>query len=106
MQEIIPADHVTFLRQLNLYFSIGGFTFVHAGIRPGIPLHEQREEDLLWIRDDFLGSTADHGSVVVHGHTPVKAAEFLRNRINLDTGAVFTGMLTCLLISDHEIRFV
>jgi len=106
MREIVPADHVAFLRRLQLHFSIGGFAFVHAGIRPGVPLPEQREEDLLWIRDGFLGSSADHGFVVVHGHTPVQAPEFLRNRINLDTGAVFTGLLTCLLISDAELRFV
>jgi serine/threonine protein phosphatase 1 len=106
MREIIPAAHVTFLRGLHLHFSIGGFLFVHAGIRPGVPLPEQREKDCLWIRDDFLDSTVDHGFVVVHGHTPVQAPVFLRNRINLDTGAVFTGVLTCLLISDEELRFV
>jgi serine/threonine protein phosphatase 1 len=104
--EIVPADHVAFLRSLHLSFSIGGFLFVHAGIRPGVPLPEQREEDCLWIRDDFLNSTADHGVVVVHGHTPVQAPQFLRNRINLDTGAVFTGVLTCLMISDAELRLV
>jgi serine/threonine protein phosphatase 1 len=106
MREVIPASHVAFLRGLHLHFSIGDFLFVHAGIRPGIPLAEQHEKDCLWIRDDFLNSTADHGFVVVHGHTPVQLPEFLRNRINLDTGAVFTGVLTCLLISDEELRFV
>jgi serine/threonine protein phosphatase 1 len=105
MREIIPANHVGFLRALHMHFSIGGFLFVHAGIRPGVPLREQHENDCLWIRDDFLNSTVDHGFVVVHGHTPVQAPEFLRNRINLDTGAVFTGMLTCLMISDAELRF-
>lgn len=106
MAEIIPADHIAFLRALHLYFSIGGFFFVHAGIRPGVSLPDQQESDCLWIRHDFLNSTADHGLVVVHGHTPVQTPEFLRNRINLDTGAVFTGALTGLLISDQEFRFV
>jgi len=106
MRELIPRDHVAFYANLALRFSAGGFAFVHAGIRPGIALRDQREQDLLWIRDGFLDSKADHGVVVVHGHTPVRAPEFLKNRINLDTGAVYTGMLTCLLVSDNELRFV
>jgi serine/threonine protein phosphatase 1 len=106
MSEIVPAGHFAFLRALHRHFSIGGFFFVHAGIRPGVPLPDQHESDCLWIRDDFLNSTADHGLVVVHGHTPVQLPEFLRNRINLDTGAVFTGVLSGLLISDQELRFV
>lgn len=106
LREIIPRAHLAFLETLAFHFAIGGFVFVHAGIRPGVALRDQREHDLLWIREAFLESTADHGFVVVHGHTPVPAPEFLRNRINLDTGAVFTGNLTCLLISDEELRFV
>jgi serine/threonine protein phosphatase 1 len=106
MRELIPQDHIAFLGNLALRFSAGGFAFVHAGIRPGIALRDQREQDLLWIRKGFLDSTVDHGFVVVHGHTPVRAPEFHRNRINLDTGAVYTGMLTCLLICDDELRFV
>jgi serine/threonine protein phosphatase 1 len=105
-RELIPQDHLAFMRDLALRFSAGGFAFVHAGIRPGIALRDQREQDLLWIREGFLDSTADHGCVVVHGHTPVRAPEFRRNRINLDTGAVYTGMLTCLMISDDELKFV
>jgi serine/threonine protein phosphatase 1 len=106
MRELIPREHVVFLSRLALRFPIGGFLFVHAGIRPGVPLRDQREQDLLWIREGFIDSTADHGFVVVHGHTPVRAPEFLRNRINLDTGAVYTGQLTGLLISDDELSFV
>lgn len=106
LRELIPREHVAFLSRLALRFAIGGFAFVHAGIRPGVALRDQREQDLLWIREGFLDSTADHGFVVVHGHTPVRAPEFLRNRINLDTGAVYTGALTCLLISDDELSFV
>jgi serine/threonine protein phosphatase 1 len=106
MRELIPRDHLVFLSRLALRFAIGGFAFAHAGIRPGVPLRDQREQDLLWIREGFLDSKADHGFVVVHGHTPVRGPEFLQNRINLDTGAVYTGQLTCLLISDEELSFV
>jgi serine/threonine protein phosphatase 1 len=106
MRELIPRDHVAFLGKLALRFSAGGFAFVHAGIRPGVALRNQHEQDLLWIRKGFLDSTADHGFVVVHGHTPVRVPEFKSNRINLDTGAVYTGMLTCLMISDDEMSFV
>jgi serine/threonine protein phosphatase 1 len=106
MCELIPRDHVAFIGNLALRFSAGGFAFVHAGIRPGVALRDQREQDLLWIRKGFLDSTVDHGFVVVHGHTPVRVPEFRSNRINLDTGAVYTGMLTCLMISDDEMSFV
>ncbi|MDW4658077.1 serine/threonine protein phosphatase, partial [Escherichia coli] len=68
----------------------------HAGVRPGIALKQQRKEDLLWIRDDFLVSEDDFGKIVVHGHTPVQEAELLHNRINVDTGAYATGRLTCV----------
>ena len=67
--------------------------YVHAGIVPGVPLNEQPREALLWIRDEFLSSDADHGFLVVHGHTPVESCfpDLRRNRLNLDTGACFGG---------------
>jgi serine/threonine protein phosphatase 1 len=105
MRELIPHDHVMFLRNLALRFAAGGFAFAHAGIRPGVALRDQSEQDLLWIRKGFLDSTMDHGFVVVHGHTPVRVPEFMSNRINLDTGAVYTGRLTCLVISDDDMSF-
>ena len=71
----------------------GDFFFCHAGVRPGVALDRQRPDDLIWIREDFLESRADFGVVVIHGHTPVAEPEVLRNRIDIDTGAVFTGRL-------------
>lgn len=94
----LPQAHRLFLRRLRLSFSFGDFFFAHAGVRPGIPLVEQQEEDLLWIRDDFLRSEDDFGKIVVHGHSPVQEVEFHSNRINIDTGAFATGKLTCLRI--------
>ena len=70
----------------NLY-ATGDFLFVHAGIRPGIPITRQEVHDLHWIREPFLSDPRDHGTVVVHGHTPVERATHYGNRVNLDTGA-------------------
>lgn len=83
----VPADHVEFLNSLTLSHSAGPLFFAHAGIRPGVALDKQDEEDLLWIRQEFHSSTDDHGALIVHGHTPVEHARHYGNRINLDTGA-------------------
>ncbi|MEK9281669.1 MULTISPECIES: metallophosphoesterase family protein [unclassified Bradyrhizobium] len=94
----MPPQHIAFLRQLRPTFTCGDFFFVHAGVRPGVPLSEQREQDLLWIRDEFLRSKKRFGKYIVHGHTPVRQAELLENRANIDTGAYATGNLTLLSI--------
>jgi serine/threonine protein phosphatase 1 len=94
----LPKQHRDFLRSLRLSFTCGDFFFTHAGVKPRVPLNRQKEEDLLWIRDDFLLSENDHGKIIVHGHSPVIAPEIRRNRINIDTGAYATGRLTCLII--------
>jgi len=97
----LPESHHRFFSKLKTSFSCGDFFFVHAGIRPGIPFNEQREEDLLWIRREFLDSEVDFGKVVVHGHEPVDHPDIRFNRINIDTGAFATGRLTCLIIERH-----
>ena len=94
----ISIDHLAFLNSLQLSFRCGGFLFAHAGIRPGVPVADQDEKDLLWICQDFLGSEAHLGAFVVHGHTPVAAPEMRSNRLNIDTGAFATGRLTCAII--------
>jgi serine/threonine protein phosphatase 1 len=94
----LPKHHRQFLRSLSTSFACGDFFFVHAGVKPGIPLEQQRDEDLLWIRDDFLLCEDDFGKIVVHGHTPVREPDIRPNRINIDTGAYATGRLTCLII--------
>ena len=80
--------------------------FVHAGVRPGVPLFQQREEDLLWIRDDFLLYEGKFSKVIVHGHTPVMAPDVRSNRVNLDTGAYATGHLTCLVLEGDQAFFL
>ncbi len=106
LRETLPTAHIAFLRRLAFTHEIGSYLFVHAGIRPGIPLDQQRYDDLVWIRDDFLSSTADHGRVVVHGHTISMEAESLPNRIGVDTGAYATGRLTAAVLENDERRFI
>jgi serine/threonine protein phosphatase 1 len=102
----LPRAHRDFLQNLEPYASYGDFYFVHAGVRPGVPLASQREEDLLEIREPFLNCHDDFGKVIVHGHTPVFAPEFRPNRINIDTGAYATGKLTCLAIAGYKLRIL
>ena len=100
----LPPAHLAFLRNLPTSYDDGQRLFVHAGIRPGIPLDQQTRDDLLWIREPFLSSDADHGLLIVHGHTPLKSGkpDIRQNRINLDTGAVFGRALTAAVFSDSE----
>ena len=102
----LPAAHRGFLSALRLSHVEGGYFFVHAGIRPGVPLEAQDAHDLVWIREPFLSSTADHGKVVVHGHTPVDAPEVRANRIGIDTGACYGGRLTALVLEGGGQRFL
>lgn len=102
----IPESHVEFLQQMPLLHVEGDYVFVHAGIRPGVPLQEQGKSDLLWIRQDFTGSTEWHGHVVVHGHSISEEVEMLPNRIGIDTGAFCTGVLTALVLEGTERRLL
>jgi serine/threonine protein phosphatase 1 len=102
----IPADHLAFLRSLELHVVVGDYAFAHAGIRPGRTLEEQNESDLLWIRDDFLNSSATHPKVIVHGHTPTPRPLNLRNRIGIDTGVYATGVLSSLVLEESTRRFI
>lgn len=102
----LPEHHHNFLTALPLSFVLGDYFFVHAGVRPGVALSDQRAEDLLWIREDFLRYEGSFGKVVVHGHTPVTEPEIRNNRINIDTGAFATGNLTCAVFEDDQILFL
>jgi serine/threonine protein phosphatase 1 len=104
--ESVPPEHLDFLRKLTLSHREGGYFFVHAGIRPGVALERQVREDLLRMRQPFLYSEADFGAVVVHGHTPVKEPVVRHNRIAIDTGAVFGGMMTCVVLEAETIGFL
>jgi len=98
----LPERHLRFLANLQLLHIEGDYAFAHAGIRPGVALEAQEEMDLLWVRGLFLRSEVDHGKVIVHGHTIIPEPEFLPNRIGIDTGAWYTGRLTCLALHGSE----
>jgi serine/threonine protein phosphatase 1 len=98
----VPAEHVEFLQSFVDTCRFGDYLFVHAGIRPGVALDEQRQTDLRWIRDPFLLDDTDHGFVVVHGHTISSEVEERPNRIGIDTGAFATGVLTAVAIDGSE----
>jgi serine/threonine protein phosphatase 1 len=102
----LPESHGRFLQGLALSFTCGDYFFAHAGVRPGIPLRMQRQQDLLWIREEFLLHEETFGKVVVHGHTPAKEPDVRANRINIDTGAYATGRLTCLVLQSDQIAFI
>ena len=102
----LPAEHLNFLRSLKTTFVHGKYFLCHAGIRPSIALDRQSQNDLLWIRDEFLQSTMDFGKVIVHGHTPVSEPEVRPNRINIDTGAFWSDQLTCVALEDDGPRFL
>lgn len=103
LRTALPSQHLEFLEALPSSFSCGDFFFVHAGVRPGVALSRQTEDDLLWIRDDFLYHSLPFEKFVVHGHTPVKAPDIRFNRANIDTGAFATGRLSCVVFEGRDI---
>lgn len=99
----LPAQHHAFLNAMRLSYVQGDYVFVHAGVRPGVRLEDQSEEDLLWIREAFLNVSEPYpGKVVVHGHTPTAAPELKRSRIGIDTGAYASGILTAVRLRGFE----
>lgn len=106
LEAALPATHRRFLERLALSHVEGDYFFCHAGIRPGVALEAQSEQDLLWMREPFLSAKAQHGKVVVHGHTPCSDPERRANRIGVDTGACYGGRLTAVVLEAHEQRFL
>ena len=106
IREVIPADHVSFLRGLPIMDRSRKFVFVHAGIRPGVDLAAQADQDLLHIRSDFFEATHLLDRWVVHGHTPVDIPRLEGRRLGIDTAAFQSGRLTAVRIADKQGRLI
>jgi len=102
----LPEVHLEFIRRLKFFHDDGRRFYVHAGVNPNIPLDQQCENDLVWIREPFLSSDFDFGRLIVHGHTPLRNGlpEFRPNRLNIDTGAAYGGPLTAAVFSDAQVN--
>ena len=102
-REVIPREHVNFLRSLELTFETETMFFCHAGIRPEVPLNAQDEEDLVWIRQEFHSYQDPHPKLIVHGHTPVNLATHYGNRVNLDSGAGYGDPLSVCVFEGQDV---
>jgi serine/threonine protein phosphatase 1 len=100
----IPETHIQFFNALRTSYEIDDYLCVHAGIDPGRPLDRQRDEDLMWIRDEFLWSKKDHKKIIVHGHSISETPDVQINRIGIDTGAYYSNRLTCLVLEGSPCR--
>lgn len=101
--QAVPPEDVVFLQSLPLFHAHGAVLHVHAGIRPGVPMEAQIEQDLLWIRDPFLMDTRDHGPLILHGHTAIPRPMHYRNRVNIDSRAGYGGPLTVVVIEHRQV---
>jgi serine/threonine protein phosphatase 1 len=99
----VPRAHLDFIESLPTSFARGEVFFAHAGIRPGVALDVQAEDDLCWIRDGFLEDRRDHGPLIVHGHTHLARVTHYGNRVNLDSGAAYGGPLSAVVIEGREV---
>jgi len=102
----IPSEHRRFYESLLLHYETKNYIFVHAGLKPGLPLCEQTMYDLLWIRHEFIDAEIDFGKMVVFGHTPLTYPLIMSNKIGIDTGAVYGGKLTCVELPAVKIHQV
>lgn len=102
----LPPAHLAFFQSLRISHRAGDYCFVHAGVRPGVPLARQEDHDQMWIRRAFLDSDADHGAIIVHGHCISSRPEIRPNRIGIDTGASQSGVLTCLVLDGATAGFL
>ena len=102
---LIPFSHLQFLKSLPRCLETDKYFLVHAGVKPGVPLKKQKEEDMLWIRHKFIKSDYDWEKRIIFGHTPFDTPLLKPNKIGIDTGAVYGGRLTCLVLPEVEFIF-
>lgn len=106
LEKAVPKRHIAFLSGLATSYTAGSYFFAHAGVRPGVPLEDQEENDLMWIRKDFINFRQDFPKIVVHGHTPIEEASRFSSRIAIDTGAYLTGRLSAVRLENDTIEFL
>ena len=106
LKEKIPSEHKRFYANLTKSVTFGDYFFSHAGVRPGVSLDKQSDDDLMWIRAEFISNEALYDKVIVHGHTPAHPMEILPNRINVDTCAYDTGVLSCLVLEGTSYKVI
>ena len=100
--ELFPQEHIDFVASFEDQIIVGDYAFVHAGIRPGVALSEQKPKDLRWIREDFLSASEAHEKIIVYGHTINDDIVEARSRIGIDTGAYYSNKLTALALQGSE----
>jgi serine/threonine protein phosphatase 1 len=106
IRRAIPRSHIEFLRSFRDWIVAGDYLFVHAGIRPGVPIEDQEVSDLRWIRGDFTRYQGAHDKMVIHGHSITEEVDDQPNRIGIDTGAFMSGKLTAIGIEGSERWFL
>jgi serine/threonine protein phosphatase 1 len=102
----IPPEHISFLNSLELYIELDEYLIVHAGLQPGVKIQKQDLRDIIWIREQFIYSDYDFGKTVIFGHTPFPAPFVKKNKIGIDTGAVFGNKLTCIELPVEKFHHV
>ncbi len=100
--ELFPRKHIDFIAGFEDQITIGDYAFVHAGVRPGVPLSEQRQKDLRWIREEFLSAQEAYEKIIVYGHTINDDVVETGTRIGIDTGAYYSEKLTALALQEAE----
>lgn len=106
LQAAVPARHLDFIDSLLSHVILGDYMFVHAGVRPNVPLDEQTAHDMMWVRREFIPHTDLYEKIIIHGHTPQLEPEVMANRINVDTLCYDTGNLTAVVLEGNERRFL
>lgn len=105
-RELVPSSHLKFISELPIMYENDDVAVVHAGIRPGLDLADQTEDDLLWIRSEFHDWKSDHPKLIIHGHTPVEAVTHYGNRVNVDTGAGHGRNLSVIVVEGRRVTLL
>ncbi len=101
----VPEEHLNFFKNLLPYYETESYIFVHAGLKPGISIENQSEDDMCWIRGDFIFSEYNFGKKVIFGHTPSKTfmPYFDKYKVGIDTGAIYGGFLSAIMLPEEKI---